>query len=272
MFCYYIIINITALILKNIIFRFGRCESLEDMWIAGNFSTEQIRCSTFAREEVEKLSLKAKASRDALFFATDDYTYVTFLNARSLRKHQKDIKGDEELMKSNVIGIAETHLHDGEIVELEGFEANFVNGGKGKGVAAFSRLAPMNVIKIKKENFSAIFLTFEDFRIVYTYISKGANIEEIKTEIVPLLQDKVKPTIVMGDMNYHYQENHPLKYLFAEIDYVQMVEKVTHDEGNLLDHIYISSPDLVSKVNVYLKPLYFCDHDALCIRIPIGDK
>ena len=127
-------------------------------------------------------------------------------------------------MKSNVMGIAETHLYDGETVELEGFEANLVNDGKGKGVAAFSKMSPINVTKIKKENFSAIFLTFGDYRIVYTYVSKGANIEEIKTEIVPLLQDKSKPTIVMGDMNYDYQEaKHPLKYLFSEIDYIQMV-------------------------------------------------
>ena len=56
-------------------FRFGRCESLEDMWIAGNFTKEQIRCSSFARDEVERLSLKANATRDALFFATTTQGY-----------------------------------------------------------------------------------------------------------------------------------------------------------------------------------------------------
>ena len=262
-----------VIIFRIVNLRFGRCESLEDMWIAGKFDTKQIKCSNFARKEVEKLSLKGKATREASFFATDAYVYVTFLNSRSLRKHHEDISNDEELMKSNVMGIAETHLYDGETVELEGFEANLVNDGKGKGVAAFSKMSPINVTKIKKENFSAIFLTFGDYRIVYIYVSKGANIEEIKTEIVPLLQDKSKPTIVMGDMNYDYQEaKHPLKYLFSEIDYIQMVEKVTHDEGNLLDHIYISSPNVLSKEDIYLKPLYFSDHDALCIRIVTKDK
>ena len=40
----------------NINFRFGRCESLEDMWIAGEFDTEQIRCSIIAKNEVERLT------------------------------------------------------------------------------------------------------------------------------------------------------------------------------------------------------------------------
>ena len=52
-------------------------------------------------------------------------------------------------------------------------------------------------------------------------------------------------------------------------NHVQLVEKATHDEGNLLDHIYISSPNILSKDNAYLKSLYFSDHDALCIRIPL---
>ena len=34
-----------------------------------------------------------------------------------IRKHHEDISNDEELMKSNVMGIAETHLYDGETID-----------------------------------------------------------------------------------------------------------------------------------------------------------
>ena len=251
--------------------RFGRCESIDDMWIAGEFDKEQIRCNLFAKTEVEKLALKAKATRDASFFTSDEYTYVTFFNARSLRKHHEDISNDEELMKSQVIGIAETHLHEDEIVGLEGFEAHTVNAGKGKGVAAFSKILAMDVVKIKKESFSAIFLTFENVKVVFAYLSQGVNMNEINTYIVPLLQDKSKPTIVMADMNYHYLEKKSsLKSLFAEMGYIQLIDKVTHDEGHGIDHVYISSPELLSRDDIYLKPLYFSDHDALCIRLPLN--
>ena len=251
--------------------RFGRCESINDMWIAGEFDTKQIRCNPFAKAEVEKLALKAKATRDGAFFASDEYTYITFFNARSLRKHQEDISNDEELMKSQVIGIAETHLHEGETVEFEGFEAHTVNAGKGKGVAAFSKILAMNIVKIKKESFSAIFLSFKNVNIVFAYLSQGVNMNEINTCVVPLLRNKSKPTIVMADMNYHYlEEKNSLKSLFAEIGYVQLIDKVTHDEGHGIDHVYVSSPELLSRDDLYLKTLYFSDHDALCIRLPLN--
>ena len=238
------------------------------MWIAGDFDKKQIRCSSFARDEVDRLSLKAKDIRDTAFFAPDDYTYVTFLNARSLRRHHEDISEDEELIKSKVIGIAETHLYEDEIVELDGYEGHTVNAGKGKGVAAFSKIIPINVVKINEENFSAISLSFENIRIVFVYISKGKDINELKSSIVPLLQGEVKPTLVIGDMSYHYSnEKHPLKSMFDEMGYCQKVDKVTHDEGNTLYHVYISRPDLLSEKDIHLKPLYFSDHDAICLRL-----
>ena len=38
------------------------------------------------------------------------------------------------------------------------------------------------------------------------------------------------------------------------------------------NHIYISSPIILSKDNVYLKSLYFSDHDALCVRFEKENK
>ena len=236
------------------------------MWIAGDFDKKQIKCSKFARDEVNRLSLKAKDLRDASFFASEDI-YITFLNARSLRKHHEDIAEDEEIMRSQIIGIAETHLEEAETVELEGYESHSVNAGKGKGVAAFSRIIPNNIIKINEEKFSAISLSFENIRVIFVYISKGKNINELKSSIVLLLQSEIKPTIFIGDMNYHYsEEEHPLKSMFKQMGYCQIVDKATHDEGSNLDHVYISGPDLLSENDVYLKPLYFSDHDAICMR------
>ena len=196
------------------------------MWIAGEFDTEQIKCSIIAKKEVERLSVKAQEIREKLFFASDDYSYVTFLNARSLRKHQEDIVIDEDFMKSDIIGIAETHLNENETVELDGFDGNFVNDGKGKGIASFTKILPKSMVKIKKENFSSIFLIYENLRIAFLYVSKGFNIKDVNATLLPLLKDTAKPTILMGDMNYHHlEERHPLKSLFADIGYKQMVER-----------------------------------------------
>ena len=50
----------------------------------------------------------------------------------------------------------------------------------------------------------------------------------------------------------------------------QLIDRITHDEGHTLDHIYVSNLNILSKENLYLKPLYYSDHDAVCIRLENG--
>ena len=186
-------------------FRCGRCESIADLWIAGSFDPSKIKCSELALKESERLTKEAKVAIESSFFAKN-YTFVSFLNARSLRKHQKDIVNDPELMNSAIIGIAETHLHENEEILLHGFEGSFVNGGKGKGVAAFTKIAVHNIIKINQPSFTAISLELENLRIIFCYMSSKINMEEVNMHLRPVLLEKEKPTIVMGDMNFHFTE------------------------------------------------------------------
>ena len=50
----------------------------------------------------------------------------------------------------------------------------------------------------------------------------------------------------------------------VEKGFHQKIEQVTHDEGHTLDHIYCNID--LTKENIFVKTLYFSDHDALCIR------
>ena len=220
-----------------------------------------------AKKETERLTEVAQIANDSSFFAKD-YTFISFLNARSLRKHQKDIMIDPELMKSTIIGFAETHLHVDEEIYLEGFEGSFVNAGKGKGVAAFSKIAPDNITKLCQPSFTAISLEFKNIKIVFAYMSSQINMEEVNLHLRPILQEKKKPTIIMGDMNFHFSEKQNyLKCYLEDFGFHQIIERVTHDEGHKLDHIYVSDSNILLKENVYFKPLYYSDHDAICIRL-----
>ena len=223
-----------------------------------------------AKKETERLTEVAQIANDSSFFAKD-YTFISFLNARSLRKHQKDIMIDPELMKSSIVGVAETHLHVDEELYLEGFEGSFVNAGKGKGVAAFSKIAVNDITKMCQSSFTAISLEFKNIKIVFAYISSQVNMEEVNLHLRPMLQEKKKPTIILGDMNFHYSEKqNTLKSYLEDFGYHQLIDKVTHDEGHTLDHIYVSDLTILSKENVCLKPLYYSDHDAVCIRLEKG--
>ena len=248
--------------------RLGRCECLEDLWIAGDLRLLKIKCNELAKMEATRLEAESNLKIASSFFSSDQYDFITFLNARSLRKHQKDIMLDPELMKSSILGIAETHLHVDEEVQLKGFEGNFVNAGKGKGVAAFNKVTVNNVNKICQPSFTAISLEMEKIKIVFAYMSSQINMEEVNLYLKPMLLEKKKPTIIMGDMNFHFSEKqNTFKCFLKDFGYHQLIEKVTHDEGHILDHIYVSDLDILSQENLCLKPLYFSDHDALCIRL-----
>lgn len=239
------------------------------MWIAGQFDPSKISCSAVAKEEAERLAEKSQMAIDSSFFAKDE-TFIAFLNARSLRKHQKDISLDPEIMMSDILGIAETNLYENEDIDLEGFEGSFVNAGKGKGVAAFTKIDVSNKKKICQPSFTAISLELENLKIIFAYLSSKINMEELNVHLRPMLQEKKKPTIIMGDMNFHFSEKYnSRKSYLEEFGFHQVVERVTHDDGHILDQIYVTSNlQHLLKQNVFLKPLYFSDHDALCIRLP----
>ena len=57
------------------------------------------------------------------------------------------------------------------------------------------------------------------------------------------------------------------KSCLEDFGFHQLIEKATHDEGHALDHIYVSNEKIFPKENIYLKPLYFSDHDAICIGL-----
>ena len=108
----------------------------------------------------------------------------------------------------------------------------------------------------------------EKIKIVFAYMSSQINMEEVNLYLKPMLLEKKKPTIIMGDMNFHFSEKqNTFKCFLKDFGFHQLIEKVTHDEGHILDHIYVSDLDILSQENLCLKPLYFSDHDALCIRL-----
>ena len=169
------------------------------------FDPTKITCNELAKKESERLSKEAQLAIQSSFFA-QDYIFITFLNARSLRKHQEDIVNDPELMNSTILGIGETHLNVNEEVILGGFESSFVNAGKGKGIAAFTKIAAQNITKINQPSFTAISLELENLIIIFCYMSSAINMEEVNNHLRPVLVMKRKPTIVIGDMNFHFSE------------------------------------------------------------------
>ena len=75
--------------------------------------------------------------------------------------------------------------------------------------------------------------------------------------------------ILVGDFNVDGRdnENTVVKHIFTKHRLVQKVRNITHDQGNTLDHCYVSS-GLNDQLTLFLHHLYYSDHDCICVSLP----
>ena len=73
-----------------------------------------------------------------------------------------------------------------------------------------------------------------------------------------------KKTLICGDFNLNPSENELSKKLVAT-GFHQIVSEATHVKGGILDHVYSKPFQQVTKL--FIHPLYFSDHDAICVTL-----
>ena len=77
----------------------------------------------------------------------DKYSFgkvrVAALNIARLRPHMEDLRIDPTLLKADIIHLCETWISEGQEgageFELEGYKANFVSVGNGRGLVTYSK-------------------------------------------------------------------------------------------------------------------------------------
>ena len=85
----------------------GRCESINDLYISGNFDPALIKCSPDALEEAKRIS---KLIKDRSFLEAQlnqSCLKISYLNIRSFVPHIEDLKRLQTFMKSDVFGLGE---------------------------------------------------------------------------------------------------------------------------------------------------------------------
>ena len=199
----------------------------------------------------------------------DDSTIIGFMNIESLRAHLPHLMQDEQFLKCDVIGLAETWLYTGEELPTAPFESHYINNGRGKGLATLTRHHLNLIESIKKNLYSMMKIQIENKFIIFVYISKTANPTEYINDIETLLQNTDNfPTVLIGDVNWHYkQQSHPMKKYMLDKNYEQLVQKPTHDDGNIIDHVYINQLMKDMNVQIFQKPVIYSDHYALFMKI-----
>ena len=143
-----------------------------------------------------------------------------------------------------------------------------MNDGRGKGLAVFTRFKNTTTKTHLAETFSAVLLKAFHMNFIFLYLSKSIvnNVSVVWPEVKDLLDKWIKPkkTIIMGDMNWNYLDNHRMKSYCEKKQFSQLVEEATHDEGNLIDHAYINVNSM-AKISLY--SVTFSDHDLVCLSL-----
>ena len=253
----------------------SRCESEEDVYILGDFDPDQIIADPEAKMETERLHeivLRREAMVDNLFESSS--MVLGSLNVSSLRKHFEDVLTDPFIMSCDVFGLCETWLHEGEEVEFPDFNGIFVSYAgdlaKGKGIAVFTK-GPVDfeILKADDASASGVCVKPPKMNFIFLYLSQNFDWNLVR-EFFDKVISPDKPTTIMGDVNWHYHENHPMKEYLLMRDFAQRIRRATHMEGRIIDHLYTSSHYKDTDITVEQQSTPYTDHDMLTAFLPLN--
>ena len=79
---------------------------------------------------------------------------------------------------------------------------------------------------------------------------------------------------VIGDVNIDYidDEDHEMIQFLKGHGFTQLIQKPTHVQGGLIDHIYVNK--VLSQRNPFTsqRSVTYSDHDKIVLHIPIENK
>ena len=181
---------------------------------------------------------------------------ISFLNCRSL--HQSDI-----------LILTETWLEENQTLrdeyDISGYISNLNILGRGRGITTYFKTPYKHKENANSEGYSITKIESEKMDVIGIYRSQEGNVTSLITKLKSLITAG-NTTVVGGDFNIcalAYPNNYITKSL-EERGFKQIVEKSTHIEGGIIDHVYlIQGDDSKFKYIIEEFPKYYSDHDGL---------
>ena len=251
----------------------SRIQELEQLYILEELPQDKIYASHAALGEIGRLIGVSKNQNPSKWEDKDDLKIrVIFLNCRSMKNKFEHIKVDKSLLRSDLIILTETWLEQGQSgneYQLENYNANLSNKGRGKGLASYFNNKFKHSEDLNSEGISITKLTSDELDVIGIYKSKEGNMMDIKSMLEDLINEE-KTTIIGGDLNVCVLKQ-PTNYItkgLEENGFRQIVTKATHIEGGLIDHVYIKQGQSMKFTWVLEDfPKYYSDHDGLGLTL-----
>ncbi len=239
----------------------GRCENAKDVFITGQFDLRGIKCNQEAKKMTDVLDIQSSLTSPLW----KEGLKIVLLNIRSINRHQEDLLNDYVVQDADVIFLTETWLPQNHCKNSPFSKhpfAAYASHGAGKGCAAFSKKS-FHAQSIVEETVQLLKVHIDDIPFFLMYMSPNTH---VSTSIEVLSRVFIKKSIVLGDFNTSLPNKFWTEFAIKN-NMSQIVSSPTHDQGNILDQIYVSN-SLKRSVSYFHHFVYFSDHDclALCIK------
>ena len=103
-----------------------------------------------------------------------------------------------------------------------------------------------------------------NLQLTVIYISSDANKGDVTKELRKIV-DVNFPQLILGDFNFHHEDNNCLTNFLRGLELSQIVTEPTHIAGRTLDQVYVSK-EIHEKVSLDVQFKYYSDHSALQIK------
>ena len=251
----------------------SRVESMDQLYILDSFSETKMYASKAAVNELTKMNKRSLNKNPSRWNNLERSTLrVSLLNCGSLRHQINHIRNDDILKMSDVICLPETWIWEDEDtteLELQGYKANHVAVGRGKGVSVYYRESKFcHIQDSSTDKIQLTKLSGNKFDLIAIYKAPLGNDGLLKCEIQKLI-DTNRSILICGAFNMCFIDNRKCrttKYLM-ETGFQQLVKDATHIGGGHLDQVYLKSEKTLADAQLY-SPYYTAkDHDAVCITL-----
>ena len=234
----------------------SRAQNLEQLFILDNLYVKNWKASVEAEGQLEKLKSRALNNQEV-----NTGFRIASLNTHSLREHIDDIK----LIKSNIsiFCIQETWLRpedDDETYQIDNYNLDLNSIGLGKGVATYFGEEFQVVSKLNRQDLQITMLSSHKLDVLNIYRSQGNK--TLMDDIFGLV-NVLKKTVIIGDFNLDAHRNASIIEQLSLQGFRQMVKKSTHEQGGLIDHVYVN----FKGVRVMQRSVYFSDHDLIIVEL-----
>ena len=266
----------------------SRVRTFNGLFLKGRFSRSAIIASEAAHTEYGRLRLPENLLRPLRSFPLSESSLnISLLNVRSLNKHAKSLNNFEELITSDLLLLTETQLRldyncDPIKGHLSQFHLKFNNDVDKFKSLMFGYRENLNVVEIEKD--SGFFLlqinkhNFIDipFKVLLIYRSHQESMKSFIDTLRRFLEHHLDIDIILGDFNIDAlgssSDVTTLQSLISRntCGYRQIINKPTHADGSLLDHVYVKENMFhLFDINEIKICVNISDHDALKINIKL---